>query len=42
MAGREKLIVAVTGASGPQLAWTLLQALRDAPGIQTHLVISDG
>ena len=35
-----RLIVAVTGASAPQLAWTLLEALTQIPGIETHLVIS--
>lgn len=36
-----RLIVAVTGASGACYGLRLLQILREAPGLETHLVISD-
>lgn len=35
-----KLIVAITGATGAIYGVRLLQALRDMPNIQTHLVVS--
>lgn len=35
-----RLIVAITGASGAVYGVRLLQVLRDAPGLETHLVIS--
>jgi len=40
MKTRKRLVVAVTGASAPQLAWTLLEALQKVPDVETHLVIS--
>jgi polyprenyl P-hydroxybenzoate/phenylacrylic acid decarboxylase-like protein len=40
MTSTRRLIVAVTGASAPQLAWALLQATRALSKIETHLVIS--
>ena len=36
-----RLIVAITGASGALYAVRLLQWLRDAEGVETHLMISD-
>src|SRR5436309_12162748 len=36
-----RLIVAVSGASGATYAVGLLQALREAGGIESHLVVSD-
>ena len=37
----KRLIVAITGASGALYAVRLLQWLRDADGVETHLMISD-
>lgn len=37
-----RLIVGVSGSSAPQLALVLLRALRGAPGVETHLVVSRG
>jgi 4-hydroxy-3-polyprenylbenzoate decarboxylase len=36
-----RLIVAVTGATGAIYGVRLLQVLRDTPGIETHLMVSD-
>jgi 4-hydroxy-3-polyprenylbenzoate decarboxylase len=36
-----KIVVGVTGASGSAYAFAALRALRDAPQIETHLVLSD-
>jgi len=36
-----RLIVAVSGASGATYAVRLLQALREAGGVESHLVVSD-
>ncbi len=35
-----KLIVGMTGATGAPLGVALLQALRDMPEVETHLVMS--
>lgn len=35
-----RIVVGVSGASGMPLALTLLRALRDAPGMEVHLIIS--
>lgn len=35
-----KLIVGVTGATGAPLGVALLQALREMPDVETHLVMS--
>jgi polyprenyl P-hydroxybenzoate/phenylacrylic acid decarboxylase-like protein len=40
MRTRTRLIVAVTAASAPQLAWSLLEALQKIPDVETHLVLS--
>lgn len=36
-----RIILAVTGASGMPYAIRLLEALRDTPGIEPHLILSD-
>jgi len=41
-AKRRRLVVGVSGSSGPQLAWATLQALRNHPEVETHLVLSKG
>lgn len=38
----KNLVIGVTGASGAPLAVELLRALRDQPGVRTHLVVSAG
>jgi polyprenyl P-hydroxybenzoate/phenylacrylic acid decarboxylase-like protein len=38
----QRLIVAVSGSSAPQLAYTLLQALHADDTIETHLVLTRG
>ena len=37
----QRLIIAITGATGAVYGVRLLQVLRDIPGIETHLMISD-
>ncbi len=37
----KRLIVAITGATGVVYGVRLLQVLRDTPGIETHLMVSD-
>ena len=37
-----KLIVGISGATGVQIGYRLLQALSWAEDIETHLVVSDG
>lgn len=39
---KRKIIVGISGATGAQMGYRLLQALRDVPDVETHLVISDG
>ncbi len=41
-AGSRRLVVALTGSSGPQLGLALLHALREIPAVETHLVVSNG
>lgn len=41
MLAPKRLIIAITGASGAVYGVRLLQLLRDMPGIETHLMISD-
>lgn len=36
-----RIIVAISGASGAVYGVRLLQALRDMPGVESHLVVSD-
>lgn len=38
----QRLIVGVSGSSAPQLGLTLLRALHEIPGVETHLVVSRG
>jgi polyprenyl P-hydroxybenzoate/phenylacrylic acid decarboxylase-like protein len=38
----QRLVVAVSGSSAPQLAYTLLQALHANDSVETHLVLSRG
>ncbi|CAG8999012.1 MAG: putative UbiX-like flavin prenyltransferase [Candidatus Celerinatantimonas neptuna] len=35
-----RLVIGMTGATGAPLAVTLLQALKEIPDIETHLVMS--
>jgi 4-hydroxy-3-polyprenylbenzoate decarboxylase len=37
----KRLIVAITGATGALYGVRLLQALRDTPGVESHLLVSD-
>ncbi len=37
----KRIVLGVTGASGMPLTVTLLKALCDAPGVETHLIVSD-
>jgi polyprenyl P-hydroxybenzoate/phenylacrylic acid decarboxylase-like protein len=39
---RKRLIIGVSGSSGPHLGWATLQALRNHPEVETHLVLSKG
>jgi 4-hydroxy-3-polyprenylbenzoate decarboxylase len=41
MSTPKRLIVAITGATGALYGVRLLQVLRDMPGIETHLVVSE-
>jgi polyprenyl P-hydroxybenzoate/phenylacrylic acid decarboxylase-like protein len=38
----ERIVVGVTGSSAPQLGLTVLQALREVPDLEVHLVVSAG
>lgn len=40
--GANRLVVAVTGSSAPQLGYVLLSALREIGRVETHLVVSHG
>lgn len=42
MSGKRRLIVGVSGSSAPQLGLHVLQALRAAPDVEVHLVLSAG
>jgi 4-hydroxy-3-polyprenylbenzoate decarboxylase len=42
MAGPKRLVVGISGASGVILGIELLQAMRQVPGWETHLVVSGG
>ena len=39
---RKRLIIGVSGSSGPHLGWATLLALHDHPEVETHLVLSKG
>jgi 4-hydroxy-3-polyprenylbenzoate decarboxylase len=39
--GKRRIIIAITGATGAVYGLRLLQVLRAAPGIETHLLVSD-
>ncbi|MDP3759419.1 MAG: UbiX family flavin prenyltransferase [Ramlibacter sp.] len=41
MSDPRRIIVAISGASGAVYGARLLQVLRETPGIETHLVVSD-
>ena len=41
MSSPKRLIVAITGATGAVYGVRLLQVLREAPGVETHLMVSD-
>jgi flavin prenyltransferase len=41
-AGRRRIIVAVTGASGAAYGVRAVEMLRDMPGVETHLIITAG
>ena len=38
----KRIIVGISGASGVELGHRVLEALHALPGIETHLVISEG
>jgi polyprenyl P-hydroxybenzoate/phenylacrylic acid decarboxylase-like protein len=38
----DRIIIGVTGSSAPQLGLTVLQALREVPDLDVHLVVSAG
>jgi polyprenyl P-hydroxybenzoate/phenylacrylic acid decarboxylase-like protein len=42
MSSRRRLVVGVSGASAPQLAWAVLGALHASQDVETHLVLSTG
>ena len=37
-----RLIVGISGASGVIMGWYLLRALHEMPGVETHLIITEG
>jgi polyprenyl P-hydroxybenzoate/phenylacrylic acid decarboxylase-like protein len=39
---RQRLIIGISGASAPQLAWAVLKALHLSLAVETHLVLSAG
>ena len=41
MPSPKRLIIAITGATGAVYGVRLLQVLREAPGVETHLMVSD-
>ncbi|MEO8408395.1 MAG: UbiX family flavin prenyltransferase, partial [Oxalobacteraceae bacterium] len=41
MTTQKRLIIAITGATGAVYGVRLLEVLRDTPGIQTHLMLSE-
>src|ERR1700758_608029 len=41
-APRQRLVIGVTGSSGPQIGYALLEALASIDSVETHLVVSRG
>lgn len=37
-----RIIIGISGATGVQMGYRVLQALADTPDVETHLVVSDG
>lgn len=37
-----RIVVGISGASGVQMGYRLLQALHEVPDVEVHLVVSDG
>ena len=42
MQKQKRIVVGISGASGVQMGLRLLQVLRETPGVETHLVLTDG
>jgi 4-hydroxy-3-polyprenylbenzoate decarboxylase len=40
-AGKRRIVIAITGATGAVYGVRLLQVLRDVPGVETHVIVSD-
>ena len=37
-----KIIVGISGATGVEIGYRVLQALGETPDVETHLIVSDG
>ena len=42
LAKKRRIVVGISGASGAEMGLRLLEILRGVPGIETHLVVTDG